>query len=132
MWSATSYSELAREAMVVERLQRLDPLTAHAPSHLATCLPGDTPVVAASDYVRAWPLLIAPHLDARMTVLGTDGFGRSDTREQLRRFFEVDRHHIVLAALQALLRQGKVAAQVLADAAQRSGLAAASTPPWEA
>jgi pyruvate dehydrogenase E1 component len=128
VWSATSYSELAREAMAAERAERLGGTP--TPSHLARCLPGTAPVVAASDYVRAWPLLIAPHLEARMSVLGTDGFGRSDTREQLRRHFEVDRTHVVLAALQALVRDGQRPAQVLRAAAQAAGVDAASVPPW--
>jgi pyruvate dehydrogenase E1 component len=66
-------------------------------SHLGTCLAGEAPVIAATDYVRAWPQLIASYVDAPFIVLGTDGFGRSDTRAALRRFFEVDRHQIVLA-----------------------------------
>jgi pyruvate dehydrogenase E1 component len=71
-------------------------------SHLAACLGGTTPVIAATDYVRAYPQLIASYLQAPYTVLGTDGFGRSDTRAALRRFFEVDRFHIAVAALAAL------------------------------
>jgi pyruvate dehydrogenase E1 component len=67
-------------------------------------LAGDAPIIAASDYVRAWPQLIAEYLEARMITLGTDGFGRSDTRQQLRKYFEVDADSIVQAALQALVR----------------------------
>ncbi len=102
VWSATSFSELARDAEGVERWNRLHPQAAPRRSHVQECLAGDAPVIAASDSVRAWPQRIATHLDAELTVLGTDGFGRSDTRERLRRFFEVDRHHVVLAALDAL------------------------------
>jgi pyruvate dehydrogenase E1 component len=76
VWSVTSYSELQRNA--IARV---------AESHVVRCLPGDVPVIAASDYVRAWPQLIAPHIEAPMHVLGTDGFGRSDSRRALRRFF---------------------------------------------
>jgi pyruvate dehydrogenase E1 component len=71
---------------------------------VATLLAGDAPIIAASDYVRAWPQLIAEYLDARMITLGTDGFGRSDTRQQLRKYFEVDADAIVRTALQALVR----------------------------
>jgi pyruvate dehydrogenase E1 component len=89
------------------------------------------PVVAASDYVRGWPQLIAPHLEARLTVLGTDGFGRSDTRAQLREFFEVGRHHIVVAALAARARAGAGDAQAVARAIARYGLPVDGAPPWE-
>jgi pyruvate dehydrogenase E1 component len=124
VFSATSYSELARDAREAERHNRLHPLDAPRGCHLTDLLPGAAPVVAASDWVRAWPGLVAPHLDARMTLLGTDGFGRSDTRAALRGFFEVNRHHVVLAALNALDRQ--LAAQAIA----RYGLDGDITPPW--
>jgi hypothetical protein len=77
-------------------------------SHARRCLEGDAPVIAASDYVRAWPQLIAEYVDAPYITLGTDGFGRSDTRQQLRRFFEVDRFAVVMAALYGLVRQGRL------------------------
>ncbi|WP_237882368.1 alpha-ketoglutarate dehydrogenase [Pseudomonas sp. PGPR40] len=98
VWSVTSFSELARDAREVER-QRLFGGMTDTSSHLQSCLCGSTPVVAASDYVRAYAQLIAPYLKATFIALGTDGFGRSDTRSALRNFFEVDRIHIVLAAL---------------------------------
>jgi pyruvate dehydrogenase E1 component len=88
-------------------------------------------VVAASDYVRAWPQLMASYLTAPFTALGTDGFGRSDTRAALRRFFEVDRHQIVLAALTALRAQGLVDAACCAEAIARYGIPVEQTPAWE-
>ena len=91
VWSATSYSELARDAREAERRNRLNPLDEPVVSHLAACLPGAAPIIAASDYVRAYPQMIAAYVDARFIALGTDGFGRSDTRRALRAFFEVDR-----------------------------------------
>ena len=100
IWSVTSFSELAREARELER-ETLFGQGAQHQSHLARCLPGTTPVVAASDYVRAYAQLIAGYVKAPFTALGTDGFGRSDTRGALRRFFEVDRWHIAVAALAA-------------------------------
>ena len=130
VWSATSYSELAREARALQRQQRLQPLEAPASSHLQRCLAGNTPIVAASDYVRAWPGLVAPYLAAPMTILGTDGFGRSDTRAALRRFFEVDRHHIVLAALAALRDAGDVSAEQCAQAIERYAIAADAASSW--
>ncbi len=136
VWSATSYSELAREAREVERWNRLHPAEAPRRSHLQQCL-GDgaaalAPVVAVSDWVRAWPHTIAPYLDAPFTALGTDGFGRSDTRAALRRFFEVDRQHVVLAALAALVRADAVEPGAPAAAIARYGLAAEAEAPWRA
>ncbi len=83
---------------------------ASGPAHRtwSNAVPGDAPIIAASDYVRAYPQLIAPYLAAPFTALGTDGFGRSDTRSALRRFFEIDREHIVVAVLDAAARRGDV------------------------
>ncbi len=141
VFSATSYSELARDARDVERNIRLHPQDATTTttssssstlrtSHLAALLPGTAPVVAVSDWVRAWPAQIAPHLKAPLIVLGTDGFGRSDTRAALRSFFEIDRHHIVLAALDALREQGSVSAAVCAQAIARYGISSDDAAPW--
>ncbi len=132
VWSATSFSELAREAREVERFNRLHPGDAQRTSHVQTCLAGGAPVIAASDYVRAWPQLIACYVEAPFTALGTDGFGRSDTRAALRRFFEVDRAHVVLAALTALRMQGKVEAGVCAEAIARYGLDPDAAASWSA
>jgi pyruvate dehydrogenase E1 component len=76
--------------------------------------------------------LIASYLDARYTVLGTDGFGRSDTRNQLRRFFEVDRHQIVLSALTALVHEGRLDASVCAEAIARYAIDVDAVVPWDA
>ncbi|MDR0212306.1 MAG: alpha-ketoglutarate dehydrogenase [Pseudomonas putida] len=130
VWSVTSFSELAREARDVERHNRLNPGDAERVSHLCASLAGSAPVVAASDYVRAWPQLIAGHVEARFIVLGTDGFGRSDTRTALRSFFEVDRHQVVLAALDGLVRDGTLPRQVLAEAVARYGLDGKRPAPW--
>jgi len=130
VWSATSFSELAREAREVERFNRLHPQEDARVSHVQLCLGGDAPVIAATDYVRAWPQLVASYVDAPFTALGTDGFGRSDTRAALRSFFEVDRHHVVLAALTALRTQGHVEASVCAEAIARYGLSTESPASW--
>jgi len=132
VWSATSFSELERDAREVERWNRLHPGTAPRTSHVAACLDGDAPVVAASDSVRAWPQLIAPHVHARFTALGTDGFGRSDTRDALRRFFEVDRHQIVLAALDALAAHGTIERSVCARAIVQYDIDVDAAAPWMA
>ena len=130
VWSATSFSELAREAREVTRWNRLHPQEAARRSHLQRCLAGDAPIVAASDYVRAWPQLIASYVSAPFDALGTDGFGRSDTRAALRSFFEVDRYHIVLAALTALREQGGVDAATCAKAIERYGILPEQRPSW--
>ncbi|MGN8554584.1 UNVERIFIED_CONTAM: pyruvate dehydrogenase (acetyl-transferring), homodimeric type, partial [Microbacterium sp. SLM126] len=123
IWSVTSFPELARDARECERQQMFGG-DAGATSHVARCLAGSTPVVAATDYVRAYAQLIAPYVPARYIALGTDGFGRSDTRSALRRFFGIDRHHIVAAALHA------VDATRHAEAVARYGLQAAAEAPW--
>jgi len=130
VFSVTSFSELARDAREVERWNRLHPGDVARTSHLAECLPKGAPVVAVSDYVRAVPQMIASYVDSSYTVLGTDGFGRSDTRAALRDFFEVDRHHIVLAALTALVEQGRLDAKVCQEAIERYGLQAERDPSW--
>ena len=81
--------------------------------------------------MRAWPQLIAEYIDARYITLGTDGFGRSDTREQLRRFFEVDRFQVVLSAIRELVRAGTIEATHFEAARQRYAAEAVSNPPWE-
>lgn len=111
VWSMTSYSELRRDGMIVERENRLNLNKKSRRCYIETCLENkEGPIIAASDYVRALPDLVRPFISRSYTVLGTDGFGRSDTRAQLRRFFEVDRHHIVIAALQALVAEEKFSA----------------------
>jgi pyruvate dehydrogenase E1 component len=130
VWSVTSFSELAREAREVERSSRLHPGAERQSSHVERCLSGEAPVIAASDYVRGYPQLIASYVRARFVALGTDGFGRSDTRDALRSFFEVDRHHVALAALDALAVEGDIDRSVVARALERYGIAA-SEAPWQ-
>ena len=131
VWSVTSFSELAREAAECERWNRLHPLDALRTSHLESCLAGDAPIVAASDYVRAVPQLLASYLPGRRFVtLGTDGFGRSDTRSALRGFFEVDRGSIILAALQSLVDVGALERAQLAEAIERLKLPTDVSPSW--
>ncbi|MEO5771680.1 MAG: pyruvate dehydrogenase (acetyl-transferring), homodimeric type, partial [Burkholderiaceae bacterium] len=131
VWSATSFSELARDARDVERWNRLHPQDNARQSHVQACLEGDAPVIAATDYVRAWPQLVASYVRAPFFAVGTDGFGRSDTRVALRRFFEVDRHQIVLAALTSLRERGDVNAADCAKAIERYGIATEQAPSWD-
>jgi pyruvate dehydrogenase E1 component len=130
LWSVTSYSELARDARAAERHNRLNPEAAPILSHLAACLPGEAPIIAASDYVCAYPQLIAAYVEGPLTALGTDGFGRSDTRAALRAFFEVDRHHIAIAALAALAERGEIKKSRVAEAIARYGIDARDEAPW--
>jgi len=103
VWSATSFTELRRDGMEAERWSRLHPGEQPRASYVEQCLgDSDAPVVAATDYIRAFPDQIRPWVRAPYRVLGTDGYGRSDWRRVLRSFFEVDRHHVALAALTSL------------------------------
>jgi pyruvate dehydrogenase E1 component len=124
VFSVTSFSELAREAREAVRWNRLHPREAPRRSHVQALLAGDAPIVAATDYVRAYPQLVASYLRAPFTALGTDGFGRSDTRAALRGFFEVTREHVVVAALAAL--SGDRAAEAIA----RYGIDTETDPSW--
>ena len=130
VYSATSYSELAREAQAVRRHNRLHPTAPKQISHVETLLEGEAPIVAASDYIRAWPGLIAPYIQADYTVLGTDGFGRSDTRAALRDFFEVDAKHITVAALDALARAGALPKHLVEEAIARYKVSAEVLASW--
>ncbi|WP_419710253.1 alpha-ketoglutarate dehydrogenase [Pseudomonas sp. NFX224] len=132
VWSVTSFTELARDAREVERWNRLHPQQPARQSHVQASLNDSAPIIACTDYVRALPQLIGSYLDARYTVLGTDGFGRSDTRQRLREFFEVDRHQIVLSALTALVNEGTLDANVCAEAIARYAIDVDGVAPWEA
>ncbi len=120
IWSATSFTELSRDGIAAERWNLLHPQEKPRLSHVAHCLQGrQGPAVAATDYIRAYPEQIRPHLDRRYVTLGTDGFGRSDTRERLRRFFEVDRYYVTVAALKALADEGKLPAAKVGEAIEK-------------
>jgi pyruvate dehydrogenase E1 component len=123
LWSCPSFNELAREAQDCERWNLLHPAEKQRQSHVERCLV-DTqgPVVAATDYIRMFPEQIRPHVGRRYVTLGTDGFGRSDTREKLRHFFEVDRHWVTIAALKALADEGAIDRSKLAAAILKYGI----------
>ncbi|MEY2631949.1 MAG: pyruvate dehydrogenase (acetyl-transferring), homodimeric type, partial [Pseudomonadota bacterium] len=109
LWGCPSFNELARNGQDAQRWNLLHPLEKSRLSHVEQCL-NDTrgPVIAATDYIRLYAEQIRSQIHRRYVTLGTDGFGRSDTREALRHFFEVDRHWIVLAALKALADDGQI------------------------
>lgn len=109
IWSVTSFSELRKEALAIDRYNLLHPNEPEQKSYVAHCLQGRKgPVVAASDYIRLNADQIREFIEAPYRVLGTDGYGRSDTREQLRQFFEVNRYFIVIASLYSLMAENLV------------------------
>jgi pyruvate dehydrogenase E1 component len=146
VFSATSYSELAREGAQAERSRRRVLATAGEvpeeaqPEGIFKASPtwveqqlgtSNAPVIAASDYVRAWPELIRAQISARYVTLGTDGFGRSDTRAALRAFFEVDRFHIAFAALAALVEEGALPVATAQAAARKYNISLPDAAPWQ-
>lgn len=131
VFSVTSFTELARGARECERWNRLHPSAELKVAHVVEQLAGEAPVIAATDYVRAVPQLIASYVRAPFIALGTDGFGRSDNRVALRRFFEVDRHSIVVAALSSLAEKGDVDANVVAEAIEKYDLDVDADASWE-
>jgi pyruvate dehydrogenase E1 component len=130
VWSVTSFNELRRDGFDVERWNRLHPTAVPKVAYVHSLL-ADTqgPVIAATDYVKLYADQIRQWVPRRYDVLGTDGFGRSDTRAQLRKHFEVDRFHVVLATLYALLKEGAVTADVVEQARVSFNIAADKNPP---
>jgi pyruvate dehydrogenase E1 component len=123
VWSCTSLNELRRDGLDCERWNLLHPEETPRQGWVERCLAGRSgPVIAATDYMRAHADQIRPYIAQRYKVLGTDGYGRSDTRKRLREFFEVDRHWITLAALKALADDGEVPATTVSAALARYGL----------
>ena len=123
IWSVTSFMELRRDGLDVDRWNMLHPTATSRRSHVETCLDkAGGPVVASTDYMKLLADQIRPFVPGRYRVLGTDGFGRSDYRRKLRSFFEVDRFHVVVAALKALSEEGTVPASVVGDALRKYGL----------
>jgi pyruvate dehydrogenase E1 component len=123
IWSVTSFNELRRDGLDVERWNMLHPETKPRASFVEQCLAKrEGPVVAATDYIKSYADQIRPYVHARYKVLGTDGFGRSDTRKKLRGFFEVDRNYIVVAALKALAEEGKIEAVQVSRAIKLYGI----------
>ena len=132
VWSVTSFTELRRDGLNVERHHRWHPDAAPIQSWVEQCLgPTTGPIVAVSDYLRAVPDLIRTWVPRRYVTLDTDGYGRSDTRAALRRFFEVDRHHIAVAALQALADEGMIDRSQITQAMARYGIAPNQPNPWD-
>ena len=123
IWSCPSFNLLHRDAIEVERFNRLHPLEAEKVPFVTSQLQGhDGPVIAATDYIRSYADRIRAYIPNDYHVLGTDGFGRSDSRANLRRFFEVDRYNVAVAALSALAEQGKVSKETVQQAIEKYGI----------
>ena len=123
VWSVTSYNELRRDALAVERWNRLHPAEPEKRPYILDALNGaEGPIIAASDYMKAVPDQLAPWLLNRLVTLGTDGFGRSDNRQHLRQFFEVNAESIAAAALSRLAREAKFDAQRAQKAIEELGV----------
>ena len=124
VWSCTSFNELRRDGISTERWNMLHPDETPKQSYVSECLSNtDGPIIAATDYMRIFADQIRPYLpEKKYVVLGTDGFGRSDTREKLREFFEVDRRYVVVAALSALADQGVIDKKTVTDAIKTYGV----------
>ncbi|MBC9070675.1 pyruvate dehydrogenase (acetyl-transferring), homodimeric type [Thauera sp. CAU 1555] len=117
LWGCPSFNELTRDGQHCERWNLLHPMEAPKKSHVEACLEGsEGPVIAATDYMKLFAEQIRPFVKRSYVTLGTDGFGRSDTREQLRHFFEVDRYWVTLAALKALADEGAIEREKVAAA----------------
>ena len=130
VFSITSFTELAKQAREIERSNRLSATEKKEKSFVQNLINNEDPIIATSDYTRAYPQLISSYLSNAFIALGTDGFGRSDTRENLRKFFEVDRFHIVISALDALCDQGTISKSVLILAIKKYNINGNSDHPW--
>ena len=121
IWSVTSYGELRREGIEVERMKRLNPSDDTEP-YVVSCFGDDVPTVAASDYIAAVPEMIQRWVGGSFCVLGTDGYGRSDTRAALRKFFEIDSDSIVIGALSLLEKDGIMDSGTVVSAIETMGI----------
>jgi len=133
IWSLTSVNQLQREGKAAVRWNLLHPEETPRVPYVTSQLQGrEGPVVAATDYIKAYTDQLREFVPGRFTVLGTDGFGRSDTRDKLRRFFEVSREYVVVAALKALADEGRFEAAKVASAIRALGISADKTDPLNA
>jgi pyruvate dehydrogenase E1 component len=131
IWSVTSFNELRRDGMSVDRWNLLHPTQPQKKSYIETCLEGhDGPVVASTDYMRNFADQVRSHVQRTYVVLGTDGFGRSDYRVKLRRFFEVNRYYVAVAALKALADDDEIKAEKVEEAIKKYGLDTDRPDPW--
>ena len=120
VWSVTSFNELRKDALEIDRWNRMNPDKPQKESHVEKLLKkAEGPIIASTDYMKSFAEQIAVFLPHKFVALGTDGFGRSDSRENLRHFFEVDRHYVVVATLKALSDEGKIKSSIVTDAIKK-------------
>lgn len=132
VWSVPSFNELRRDGLEVERWNRLHPTAKPKKAYITECLEkAQGPVIASTDYMKLLADQVRQWVPTDYKVLGTDGFGRSDSRANLRNFFEVDRHWIVVAALEALAARGEIKPKVVADAIKQFGIDPEKTNPLD-
>ena len=130
IWSVTSFNELRRDGIDCERWNMLHPSRKSRVSYVEQCFDGrEGPVIAATDYMRNYADQIRAYVKRSYCVLGTDGFGRSDTREKLREFFEVNRYYVAICALSALVEEGRLEAKVVAEAIKKYRVSASKPNP---
>jgi pyruvate dehydrogenase E1 component len=131
VWSCPSFTELRRDGVAAARWNLLHPTEKARASYVEQCLANTKgPVIASTDYVRTFADQIREFVPRRYKVLGTDGFGRSDSRENLRRFFEVNRYYVAVAALKALAEEGEIAPVKVAEAIKKYGIDPSKPAPW--
>jgi len=131
LWSVTSFNELRRDGMSTERYNLLHPTKPRRKSYVEATLEGYAgPAVAATDYMRIYADQIRNQIPRRYVTLGTDGFGRSDYRVKLRKFFEVNRYYVAVAALKALADEGEIKADIVSEAIKKYGLDTERPDPW--
>ena len=133
VWSVTSFNLLRKDGMEVERFNQLNPNSNEKKSYVEECFSDNPiPVVASTDYMRSYADQIRPYINEDFTVLGTDGFGRSDSREMLREFFEIDANSIVRASAYSLYKNGNLEKSTLDKIYKDIGIDSAKINPWEA
>jgi pyruvate dehydrogenase E1 component len=123
VWSVTSFNELRRDGLSVQRWNLMHPDSKPKTTYVEECLANHAgPVIAATDYLRIFADQVREWIPRRYYTLGTDGFGRSDTRQRLRYFHEMDRHFIVIAALKALADEGEISLKLVKEAMDKFGI----------
>jgi pyruvate dehydrogenase E1 component len=132
VWSATSFNMLRKDGMEKERFNELNPTAKQKKTYVEECLPStDKPVIAATDYMRAYPEQIRGFVKAPYYTLGTDGYGRSDSRQKLREFFEVDANNITRMAIYSLFRKGDISKKEITSLYKKLKVDSSKPNPWE-
>jgi pyruvate dehydrogenase E1 component len=132
VWSATSFNMLRKDGMEKERFNELNPNAKQKTTYVEECLPSrDKPVIAATDYMRAYPEQIRGFIKAPYYTLGTDGYGRSDSRQKLREFFEVDANNIARMAIYSLFRKGDISKKEITSFYKKLKVDPSKANPWE-